>query len=112
MFHVWRDVTGASELRLPSIESALGVGLLQDPELTSYKKRGHHVEIDRISFGFLALPAFVHQSHLFPAFAVEGTVRSREDKLRSFSFGKYYHAAAPKQYAKVGVAASYLMTAL
>lgn len=112
MFHAWRDITGARELKMQSVESALKVGLLQDPELISYHKRGYSIEIARISLGYLALPAFVQQSHLFPAFEVQGVVHDREDKSRSFSFGKYCHAAGPKQYAKAEVVASYLLKPL
>jgi hypothetical protein len=112
MFHVWREITGARELKMQPVESALKVGLLQDPELISYHKRGNRIEIDRISFGYLALPAFVQQSHLFPAFEVEVVVHDRKDKSQYFKFGKYYHAAGPKQYAKAEVVASYLLRTL
>jgi hypothetical protein len=112
LFHAWRDITGARELKMQSVESALRVGLLQDPELISYHKQGNKVEISRISLGYCALPAFLHQSHLFPAFEVEGIVHNREEKSRSFRFGKYYHAAGPRQYAKAEVVASYLLRTL
>ena len=112
MFHAWRDITSARELKMPPVENAIKVGLLQDPELILHNKRGHKIVITLIRFGYLALPVFVQQSHLFPAFEVEGVVHDRKDKSRSFSFGKYYHAAGPKEYAKAGVAASYLMRTL
>jgi len=112
MFHAWRDIIGAREVKMQSIEDALKVGLLEDPELISYHKRGHRIEIVRIRLGYLALPVFVQQSHLFPAFEVQGVVHDSEDKRRSFSFGKYCHAASPEQYVKTGVAASYLIRPL
>ena len=53
------------------------------------------------------MPAFVRQSHLFPAFQVEGTVS--EGKLGiSFQFARFHHAVPPRNYAAADLYGPYL----
>jgi hypothetical protein len=111
-FHAWREVAAGRQIKLSSIESAMSVGLLKDPELNQYHKRGHRMQITRLDFGYLALPVFVPQRFLFPAFQVEGTVISPKNKSDFFHFGRYYHVATPKQYAKADAYADYLFRSL
>lgn len=107
VFHAWRPMGGASTLKLTALESALGVGLLNDPELDRFSAAGHKIRVTRLDFVYMALPAFVRQSHLFPMFQVEGEVS--EGKLGiGFHFGRYHHAAAPRAYAAAGLYAPYL----
>lgn len=112
VFHAWRDIVGSRRLRMPSIEDSLRIGLLHDPELVAYGKQKCRISITRIDFGYIGLPAFVEQRYMFPAFEVEGKVEHAEDKRKSFAFGRYFHAASPKQYAKTDAVAHYLMEAL
>jgi hypothetical protein len=98
IFHAWRNLGGGTAIKLPVIEEALGAGVLTDPELDRYAAAGHKIQITRLEFVYLALPAFMRQSHLFPAFQIEGTVS--EGKLGiAFHFGRFHHAAPPGAYA-------------
>lgn len=106
-FHAWRPTGKDSTLKLAGVEEALGVALLKDPELDRYSAAGHKIVITQLDFVYLALPAFMRQSHLFPAFQVEGTVS--EGKLGiSFHFARFHHAAAPKAYAAADLYGPYL----
>ena len=111
-FHSWREIVGDRKIKLPSFESMLHVGLLNDPELIKYHSPGKHIEITRLEFGYLALPAFIRQSYLFPALQVEGTVPKGEKNPEYFHFGRYFHVIKPEDYAKVNVYADYLAKAL
>jgi hypothetical protein len=106
-FHAWRTLGSARTVKLPSVEAALRVGLLVDPELELYRKAGHTIRVTRLDFGYLALPAFVRQGHLFPAFQVEGEV-SKGKRGDGFRFGRYHHAAPPKAYAAADLYGPYL----
>lgn len=109
VFHAWRLPGKGTEIKLPVLEEALGVGLLTDPELDRYSAAGHKILITRLEFVYLALPAFVRQSHLFPAFQIEGVVS--EGKLGiSFHFGRYHHVLPPKVYAAAKLYGPYLST--
>jgi hypothetical protein len=106
VFHAWRPVAGRSKLELGSVEAALAAGLLSDPELALFRRRGQKVRITRLDLRYLALPAFTAQRHLFPVFQVEGETWTRDEfKLR---FGKFVPAASADQYAKSGAFAHYL----
>jgi hypothetical protein len=107
LFHAWRVPGQGTALKLPGLEEALGVGLLTDPELTRYGAAGHKIQITRLEFVYLALPAFLRQSHLLPAFQVEGIVS--EGKLGiAFHFGRFHHAAPPRAYAAANLYGPYL----
>ena len=109
VFHGWRAPAGAAAtVRLGSVEAALAAGLLTDPELDLFHAAGHRVTVTRIELVYLALPVFVRQAHLFPAFEIEGTV-SEGKKGIAFEFGRYHHAAPPEAYAAADLAGSYLM---
>jgi len=109
IFHAWRAPGQSTALKLPSVEEALGVGLLTDPQLDRYSAAGHKIRITRLDFVYLALPAFMRQSHLFPAFQIEGTVS--EGKLGiSFDFARFHHAAPPRAYAAANLYGAYLTT--
>jgi hypothetical protein len=107
VFHAWRTLGKAASVKLGSVEAALAVGLLTDPELSLYHAAGHRIQITRVDFGYLALPAFMRQSHLFPAFQIEGSV-SNGKKGDAFDFGRVHHAASPKAYAAADVYGPYL----
>jgi hypothetical protein len=107
-FHAWRIPGQAIALKLPPLDEALGVGLLSDPELDLYHSAGHKIQITRLELVYLALPAFMRQNHLFPAFQVEGKV-SEGRKGIAFGFARFHHAAPPNAYTAVGLAGSYLM---
>lgn len=107
IFHAWRTVGEASKLAMGSLEDALGVGLLADPELEQYSLAGHRIQISRLELVYLALPVFLRQSHLFPAFQVEGVV-SEGPKGISFNFGRFHHAAPPRAYAAANAYGPYL----
>jgi hypothetical protein len=106
-FHAWRIPGQAIALKLPALDQALGVGLLSDPELDLYHAAGHKIQITRLEFVYLALPAFTRQNHLFPAFQVEGKV-SEGRKGIAFGFARFHHAAPPSAYAAVDLVGSYL----
>jgi hypothetical protein len=107
VFHAWRPLGKDTALKLPTLEEALGVAFLTDPELDRYSAAGHKIQITRLEFVYLALPAFLRQSHLFPAFQVEGIVS--EGKLGiGFHFGRFHHAAPPKAYAAANLYGTYL----
>jgi hypothetical protein len=107
VFHAWRPLGKDSTVKLPPVEAALAVGLLGDPELDRHAAAGHRIQITRLEFVYLALPAFMRQTHLFPAFQVEGFVS--EGKLGiGFHFGRFHHAAPPKAYANAQLYGSYL----
>jgi hypothetical protein len=109
IFHAWRPLGRDSALKLPAVEEALGVGVLTDPELARYRAAGHRIQITQLDFVYLALPAFLRQSHLFPAFQVEGIVS--EGKLGiSFHFARFHHAAPPRAYAAADLYGPYLST--
>jgi hypothetical protein len=106
-FHSWRTLGTARAVKVPPIEQALGVGLLTDPELDLYRKAGHRIRVRRIDFVYLALPAFMRQSHLFPVFQVEGSV-SEGKRGVGFNFARYHHAVPPKAYAAADLYGPYL----
>ena len=109
MFHAWRPITGKVSLTLTPVQDALGIGLLQDPELVEYHARGYRVEITHLEFGYMALPATVRQTYLFPAFEAEGRAFHPYGKGDEFFFGRHHHAASPEQYSKAGAFADYLV---
>ncbi len=111
LFHAWRPVVDATELPMTPVEDALAVGLLQDPELVPYHERGYRIEITHLVFAYLALPATVRQTYLFPVFQVEGRVHNPDNEKDGdeFFFGRYHHAASPEQYRKAEVFADYLV---
>jgi hypothetical protein len=106
-FHAWRTVGKGAPIKMQALEAALGVGLLSDPELNRYANAGHKIQITRLDFVLAALPAFMRQSHLFPAFQVEGVV-SAGDLGISFHFARFHHAAPPSAYAAAGIYGPYL----
>ena len=107
IFHAWRNLGQATTVKLPSIEKALGVGLLSDPELNLYHQAGHELRITRLELVYLALPAFMRQSHLFPAFQVEGQVSEGKNGI-GFNFARFHHAAPPSAYNAAGLVGPYL----
>ena len=107
VFHAWRDVGKDTAIRMPELDAALEVGLLNDPELDQYSAAGHAIVITRLELVYLALPAFLRQSHLFPAFQIEGAVS--EGKLGiGFDFARFHHAAPPSAYAAADLYGPYL----
>jgi hypothetical protein len=107
VFHAWRTIGKAAPVRMTSIDEALGVGVLTDPELEQYRTAGHRIQISRLELVYLALPAFMRQSQLFPAFQVEGTV-SEGPRGISFHFGRFHHAVPPQAYAAADLYGPYL----
>lgn len=107
IFHVWRQLGRSTAIKLPRLESALAVGLLNDPELNLYHQAGHKIQITRLDFGYLALPAFMRQSHLFPIFQIEGKVSEGKQGM-GFGFARFHHAAPPTAYADAGLDGQYL----
>lgn len=103
VFHCWRRITDAYPLRLRGVEDALRVGVLTDPELTMYHRKGGRIEVTELRFGYLALPAMVRQSTLLPSFSVAGKVHLQDDKMEYFEFARYHHAVAVDQYADLGL---------
>jgi hypothetical protein len=109
VMHAWRPLSGkAVALKLPrSLEASLAIGLLVDPELETYARAGHSLKVTQLEMVYLALPAFVRQSHLFPMWKVQGEVG--EGKLGiGFRFARFHHAATPQAYAEAGLHAGYL----
>jgi len=107
VFHAWRTIGKASPVKLTTIDEALGVGVLTDPELDTYRSAGHRIQITRLELVYLALPAFMRQSQLFPAFQVEGTVAEGPRGI-SFHFGRFHHAVPPAAYAAADLYGPYL----
>jgi hypothetical protein len=106
-FHAWRIPGQATALKLLALEQALGVGVLTDPELDLYHAAGHKIQITRLEFVYLALPAFMRQNHLFPAFQVVGNVSEGRRGI-GFGFARFHHAAPPSAYAAADLVGSYL----
>jgi hypothetical protein len=106
-FHAWRTLESPRVVKMSSIEQALGVGLLVDPELVAYREAGHSIRINRLDVVYLALPAFMRQGHLFPAFQVEGEV-SEGEKGPAFRFARFHHAAPPAAYVAADVYGEYV----
>jgi len=108
IFHAWRSLGRDQAMKLPgTVEEALGAGFLSDPELEKYSAAGHKIQITRLEFVYLALPAFVRQSHLFPAFQIEGEVLAGRLGM-GFRFGRYHHALTPRAYAAADIHGSHL----
>jgi hypothetical protein len=107
IFHAWRPLGAAVPVKLPTLEAALAVGLLPDPELDRYAAAGHRVEITRLELVYLALPAFMRQGQLFPALQVEGEV-AKGPLGDGFAFARFHHAAPPAAYAEAGLHGPYL----
>lgn len=106
-FHAWRIPGRAKAVKLPPLDQALGVGLLTDPELDLYHAAGHKILITRLELVYLALPAFLRQSYLFPAFQVEGQVSEGKRGI-AFEFARFHHAVPPGTYAAAGLVDPYL----
>lgn len=107
VFHAWRALGEAVAVKLPSLEAALSVALLQDPELDRYAEAGHVIQINQLELVYLALPAFMRQSHLFPVIQVEGEVA--KGKLGdAFNFARFHHVVPPGDYAAAGLYGPYL----
>ena len=107
VFHAWRPLGEAVEIKMPTLEASFDVALLHDPELERYAQAGHAITITRLELVYLALPAFMRQSHLFPVFQVEGEVA--KGKLgEAFNFGRFHHVVSPKDYEAAGVYGPYL----
>ena len=107
VFHAWRPLSAAVAVKLPSLEAALAVALLQDPELDRHAEAGHKVEITKLELVYLALPAFMRQSHLFPAIQVEGEV-AKGRLGEGFRFARFHHVVPPEAYAEAGLHGPYL----
>jgi hypothetical protein len=107
VFHAWRTVGKTASIQMQALEAALGVGLLTDPELDRYAASGHKIQITKLDFVYAALPAFLRQSHLFPAFQVEGTVSPGSLGI-GFHFARFHHAAPPAAYSAADIYGPYL----
>ena len=108
--HVWRSPRKTRKIEMSSAEEALGIGLLQDPELVLYSKKGGRIIITKLKFGYMALPAMMQQRYLFPVYDVQGEMRMERDKLGYFAFSRYHHAASMESYKKTDLYAPYLAT--
>jgi hypothetical protein len=108
-FHCWRTTVADRMIKLQPVEEALAVGVLQDLELNLYFKRDGRIEIKKLDFGYMALPAMVRQRYLFPVFQIEGRVYTPDRKQEYFEFARYHHAVPAKQYSEVGAFADYLV---
>jgi hypothetical protein len=106
-FHAWRPLAGGTAVTVPAFEKALAVGLLADPELEFYGASGHSIVITKLELAYLALPAFMRQSHLFPVLQIEGSVGDGR-RGRGFDFGRYHHIVPPTAYRKAGLIGQYL----
>jgi hypothetical protein len=107
IFHAWRALGDAATVKLPSLEEALAVALLQDPELDRHAEAGHGVVITKLDLVYLALPAFMRQSHLFPVIQVEGEV-AKGRLGEAFNFARFHHVVPPQAYASAGLHGPYL----
>lgn len=107
-FHCWRPASGDHKLDVGTIEEALAAGVLKDPELIQYHKKGRRIVIYTLNFGYLALPAMVSQRFLYPVFQIEGKVHT-SGKQEYFEFARYHHAISAEQYRKEEIYADYLM---
>jgi hypothetical protein len=107
VFHAWRTIGKEAAVKLTTIEEALGVGVLTDPELGKYQAAGHRIQLTRLELVYLALPAFMRQSHLLPTFQMEGTV-SEGPRGISFHFARFHHAVPPRIYAAADLYGPYL----
>lgn len=112
-FHVWRTPGSARKMEMPGVEEALAAGLLPDRELNLFQKQGRTIRITALRLCYLALPAFVGQGTLFPAFQVEGVATPSPTRALKqppeIVFAKFVQAAAQRNYAKAGVFAHYLV---
>jgi hypothetical protein len=106
--HVWRSPAKSREIKMPSVEEALSVGLLEDSELRRYAEKGAKITVSRLALGYMALPAMVQQRYLFPVLDVQGQVSLPDDKLGYFQFARYHHAAPAASYKKADIYAPYL----
>ena len=106
--HVWRSPDKARQIEMSSIEESLTAGLLKDPELVQYSKKGGKITITRLQFGYMALPAMMQQRYLFPVFDVQGEMTVEDKKLGYFVFSRYHHAASAASYKKADLYAPYL----
>jgi hypothetical protein len=106
--HVWRSPSKARKIEMSSVEEALSIGLLQDPALAIYAKKGGKIIVTRLEFGYLALPAMMQQRYLFPVFDIQGKMMMERDKLGYFAFSRYHHAASMDSYKKTDLYAPYL----
>jgi len=106
--HVWREIVDTHKVGESSAEAALHRGISEDGELSRYIEKGHVIDIDHIKFGYLALPAFMKQRYIYPAYQIEGRVRSNRDERDYFNFGRYIQAVETKQYRRAGLFAEYL----
>lgn len=102
VLHAWRELGNATAVRMPGLEEALAVGLLQDPELERHAAAGHKISVTKLELVYLSLPAFMRQSHLFPALQIEGEV-SKGRLGDAFFFGRYHHAVPATGYAAAGL---------
>jgi hypothetical protein len=109
--HVWRELRASRDVKLESARDTLELALNDDPEVVRYADRGYGLTVDRLTFGYLALPAFVDQKHVFPAFQVECTMRGQRNERDYFHFGRYYHAVTAEEYRRADVFADYLVNA-
>jgi hypothetical protein len=107
VFHAWRDLGRGTAIQLPEFEKALSVGVLTDPELDLYHSAGHTVAVRRLELVYLALPATMRQSHLIPAFQIEGEV-SDGKRGAGFRFARFHHAVPPETYAQKDLYGPYL----
>lgn len=113
LFHVWRTPGAARKMEMPGVEEAIASGLLVDREMSVFQKQGRQISISRLELCYLALPAFMEQGTLFPAFQVEGMASAPPttsgERMQPVFFAKFVQAATTKHYAKVGVFAHYLI---
>jgi hypothetical protein len=111
-FHCWRTPGAAKQMKMPGLEESLAAGLLVDRELDILHKKGQRIRITRLDLCYLALPAFVEQRMLCPAFQVEGVAEGKPAGaargLTEVRFGRFVQAATVKHYASAGVYAHYL----
>ena len=72
-----------------------------------YQRAGHKIQVKRLELTYVALPAFVRQTSLFPMFQVEGEV-SAGKRGPAFRFARYHHAVPPANYRAAGLFDPYL----
>ncbi len=108
LFHCWRSVRAAKDVRPAGVEAALESALTRDRELAQYAERKYRIRVTDIRVAYHALGATEHQEYVFPVLRVDIALMAPARSPQGLELKRIYHAVPPASYAHADLYATYL----
>ncbi len=108
LYHCWREIGPAADVRTLPCAEALERAFAQDREILAAAHKKYRVRVDKVELVYYALPPTKFQAYVFPVLHVQGYARAPQDRTLGFGFARFCNAAEPEAYVESGVHALYL----